>query len=271
VIPALVALGVFLLLVLFAANRLRKDYPAGTAVFILLLLIVQLMTLFSAAVLPALVLAFLLTVIARSARVLAEAQSARGVVILGVALAGTQLATPAGAAIAAILAPVLALHEPARKRARNAGLLLLLLFIPIATAFLLAYLAREAAFDPAAYFSTPFDFAIRPAVFARLNPRMKGFIEAALLGVLAIPVWLAALRSQKWTASAQVAFALGAAVAVSAVLGRASPLGISLPAIAMLNVMSFAEPQGDPLPPVHAVAFSVLSTVASWLFIVLPA
>jgi hypothetical protein len=271
VTPALVALGVFLLLVLFSAKFLRRDYPAGSVVLILLLLIVQLMTALSAAVLPALALALLSVVIAQSAETPAGAQSARGVVTLGAALAGIQLATPLGAVIAALLAPALALHEPTRRLARTAGLLLLLLFIPVATAFLLAYLAREAAFDPAAYFSTPLDFTIRPAVFARMNPRVKGFIEAALLGVLAIPVWLAALRSQKWTAGAQVAFVLAAALAISAALGRASPLGIPLPSIAMLNVMSFAEPQGDPLSSIHAVAFSALSATASWLFIVLPA
>jgi len=270
VISAIVALCTFLLLVLFVARHLRADYSAGTTAVIVALLIPQVMTALSAAVVPALALALLLAVVAQSAKILAEARSARGIVVLGISLAGTQLATPLGAVVAAILAPVLALHLPAERRARNLGRLLLLLFIPVVTAFVLAYLAHEVQFDPASYFSGPFDFAIRPALFARLAPRPKGLSEALLIGLLAIPIWLAVLRSHRWTASAQVASALIAAIVVCALLARADPLGTYLASIAVLNALSFADPSGDPLPPAHAVALSGLSAVASWLFIVIP-
>lgn len=268
-ISAVVALCIFLLLVFLVARHLRADYSTGTTAVILALLIPQLVTALSAAVVPALALALLLAVVAQSAKVLAEARSARGIVVLGISLAGTQLATPLGAVVAAILAPVLALHLPAERRARNMGLLLLLLFIPVVTAFVLAYLAHEAKFDPAFYFSGPFDFAI-PAPFVRLAPKLKGFCEAFLIGLLAIPTWLAILRSHRWTASAQVASALIAAIVGCALLARAGTLGSYLSAIAVLNALSFADPSGNPLLPAHAVALSGLSAVASWLFIVIP-
>lgn len=270
-ISAIAAFCFLLLLLLFTASCLRVDYAAATTAAILLLLVPQLMTALSSAVIPALALALLLAVIAQSAKASAGTQSARGVVVLGFSLAGTQLATPLGVVLAAILAPVLALHAPAGKHVRNAGLLVLLLFIPVVTAFVLAYLVREAGFYPARYFSSPFDFAIRPALLARMAPRPKGFAEAMLIAILALPVWLAVLRARRWTANAQAASALVAAVVIAALLARAAPLGMFLPSTAVLNALSFIDPLGDPLPPVHAVALSALSAMASWLFIVLPA
>jgi hypothetical protein len=66
-----------------------------------------------------------------------------------------------------------------------------------------------------------------------------------------------------------MASALIGAVALIAFLGRSHALGNFLPAVAVLNALSLAEP--DTPSVVHAVCISWLATVAAWLFILIPA
>lgn len=254
---------------LFAACCLRPAYPVGTMAVLLFFLSLQLATAFSAAVIPALALAFLLGLIAAVANSLAEALSARGVVVMGLSLAATQIANPLGALLAAMFAPLFTLRMPDAARGKNAGLLLLLLFIPAITALVLAYLARTAHFDPFPHLAGSFDRAIQPLLFSHMAPRAKGIVEALVVTVLALPVWLAALRSGGVVATVLVASTLVAAILIAALFGHAHSLGVFLPSIAVLNTLSLLDPRSDPPLPIHAVSLSALSAIASWLFIVI--
>jgi hypothetical protein len=270
-ISILATLCIFALIILFVAVRLRSSgFGPGPAALLIFFLVLQLAAALSAAILPALALALLLAFTAEAARRLAQTQSARGVVVLGLSLAATQFASPLGIVVAALLAPALAVHAPGETNAKNAGLLLLLLFVPVATALLLAYLAHEARFDPFAYLAGPFDAVLNRRIFDPSSPRTNGLIDAAIMAVLAFPVWLAALRSRRVGMTALVASALIIAVIVAALLGRSRSLGAFVPSLAVLNVLSFTESGDDPLVPIQAVALSALSAMASWLFIAIP-
>jgi hypothetical protein len=271
VISALVTLCTFAVIIQFVFGRLRSAaFTPGTSALLLVFMTVQLAAAFSAAVLPALGLALFLAFVSEAARGLVQTQSARGVVVLGLSLAATQFASPLGVVVAAILAPALAFHVPGETRAKNAGLLLLLLFVPVATALLLAYLAHEARFDPSAYLAGPFDALLHRQIFDPGSPRANGMIVAAVMMVLAFPVWFAAWRSRRIGATALVASTLIVAVIVTALLERSRALGAFVPSLAVLNALSFTESRSDPILPVHAVVLSALSAMVSWLFVAVP-
>ncbi|MGN6148762.1 MAG: hypothetical protein ACTHPD_09510 [Rhizomicrobium sp.] len=270
-ISVLAALCIFILITLFIAARLWSSrFGPWPMALLLFFLVVQLAAALSAALLPALALALFLAFASEAARGLAQTQSARGVVALGVSLAATQFASPLGVVVAAILAPALAFHAPGETKAKNAGLLLLLLFVPVATALLLAYLAHEVRFDPFVHLVGPFDATLRRQIFDPSSPRANGLIEAFAMVVMAFPIWFAVWRSRSVSVTALVASTLIAAVIVTALLGRSRSLGAFVPSLAVLNVLSFTEPESDPLLPVHVVSLSALSTMASWIFIALP-
>jgi hypothetical protein len=219
-----------------------------------------------ASLLRAWALALLLFLIAWQAGNFARAQNARMVIVLGVSLAAVQFVSPGGVIVAAIVAPVLAtFHVP--QNGRNAGILVLLLFIPVGTALLLSYLARETHFIPAAWLSGPFDRVLAPRIFDPLNAARNGVLDAAAMIAMAFPVWLMAARFPAARVIAIVTSSLIAAVGVAAFLGRSRALGAFAPSLAALSLLSLTEFQNGPLRAQRAVAISTTSVVLSWLLL----
>jgi hypothetical protein len=184
--------------------------------------------------------------------------------VLGLSLAAVQVASPAGLLISAIVVPTLATaHVPAASRGKNAGLLLLLLFTPLMSAAVFAYLAREFQFDPWSYLAGPLDHLIRSRIFDRMNPRRGGLIGATALFLAAFPIWWMASRSRRAGIVAIAAAALVAAVAGTALMRRSYSFGAFVPASGSLALLAIAEVKDTR----RAIALSAASAIVSWLFL----
>lgn len=264
-------LCIFLLLVGFMAGRLKAaGYQPAISAGLIFILISHLATALTAVIFPALGLALTMTFVAASAMALRRAQTARSVVTLGISLAAAQAINPMGAIVTAILAPTLTfVGSPNETRVRNAGFLILLLFIPVAAALMLAYLARDFHFGLLPFMSGPFDHFLPARLFASASPQVDGLINAAILAVIALPVWFLAPWHRETRIVAIVAAALVVAVAAAAFLHRSYSLGAFIPSIAALSFLALTEAGGG-TPPEIAIALASLSAIASWLFLAVP-
>ncbi|HEY8950024.1 MAG TPA: hypothetical protein VIM56_14155 [Rhizomicrobium sp.] len=271
-ISVIPSLCVFTLLVAFIGVRLRAvGYAWALSATLLFMLALQLLTALTAASLSALALALVLSLVAASAGSLARAQTARRVVTLGASLAATQIVSPVGVIVTAILAPALAfLRSSGETRFRNAGLLVLLLFIPVAAALLLAYLANMFRFDFAVLMNGPFDHILSARVFDPESPRVNGAINALALIVIAFPVWFVAAFHRQARIVATVTSALLIAVVMMALLQRSHSLGAFAPSLAGLSYLALAEAGPEAMLPEQAVLFAAFSAIVSWLFIAVP-
>ena len=271
-ISAALTLCAFALIILLVTARLRDaGYSSGICAVLPFFLALQLATAVAARALFALALALVLVLVAESATALARVRSVRNVVTLSVSLAAAQLVNPLGVAVTAILVPALAvLQTPTETRNRNTGLLIVLLFIPVAATLTLAYLAQEFRFDPLLWLASPFDHLIRAQIFDRASPEANGLINAAAMAVMACPIWFLAMRSRPARIVALVAAALIGAAIVTALLHRSYSLAAFAPSFAGLSFLSFAERGEEAMPAEHLIALAALSTMASWLIIAIP-
>jgi hypothetical protein len=269
VICAVLALVTFGLLEVLAFRHLRAaQYSVRDATILIALLSVQLAGALSASAFHALLLALTLFISAKAAMEFTVAQSARGVIALGLSLAAVQIVSPAGLTISAVIVPTLAAAQgPVKSRKKDTGLLLLLLFTPLVSAAIFAYLAREFQFRPWAYMTGPFDHLIHPQIFDRMGTRRNGLIDAIAMIAVALPVWLMAPRSARAGLVAIVCGALVIAVAIAALLRRSYSFGAFVPALGVLSLLAVAELRHSPERGRRAIAILATSAVVSWLFL----
>jgi hypothetical protein len=223
---------------------------------------------FSASALHALLLALAIFVSAKAAMEFVGAGSVRGIIAMGVSLAAVQIVSPSGIVVSAIVAPALAASQPSRPaHGRNTGLLLLLLFMPLASAAILAYLAREFRFEPWAYMASPFDHLLPAQIFDNASPRRSGAINSVAMAAAAFPIWWMAPRSRRAGLVAVVASALVAAVALAALMQRSYSFGAFVPALSTLSLLAISELRDSPNRAKHAIMLCVASVAVSWLFL----
>lgn len=268
-ISAALSLATFVLLVVLAFRHLRAaEFSRSVSAILVALISLQLLAAFSASAFHALLLALALFLTAKAAMDFTAAQSARGVIALSLSLAAVQVVSPAGLMISAVVVPTLAAaHGPARSREKNTGLLLLLLFTPLVSALIFAYLAREFQFNPWVYMMGPFDHLIHPQIFDRMHPRRSGLIDAIAMIAAAFPVWMMAPRSSRAGQVAIVCGALVVAVAAAALMRRSYSFGAFVPALGVLSLLAIAELSEAPDRGRRAIAIFVASAAASWLFL----
>lgn len=263
---AFLPLATFALLAALMFRHLRlMGYSRRDTAILVVLACVQLAAAFSASTLHALLLALALFIMAKAAMKFSAAQSARGVIALGLSLAAVQIVSPAGLLVSVIVVPTLATaHVPDASRGKNAGLFLLLLFTPLMSAAVFAYLARELQFDPWSHMAGPFDDLIRSRIFDRLNPRRSGLIDAIALIAAAFPTWWMAARSRRAGVVAIIVCALIAAVVAAALMQRSYAFGAFVPALGSLSLLAIAEIADRPY---RAIALSAASAIFSWLLL----
>jgi len=270
VISAILSLAAWILLVALALRHLRAaGYAPHICAILVALFSLQLAAALSANTLHALLLALALFLMARAAMEFAVVQSARGVIALSLSLAAVQIASPAGLMVSAVVVPAFAASRGA-PRGKNSGLLLLLLFTPLVSAVVFAYLAREFRFDPWMHTAGPFDRLLRPQIFDRMSPRRSGLINAVALVVVAFPIWWAASKSRRARVVAVIVSATVVAVAVAAWLQRSYPLGAFVPALSGLSLLAIAEIEDAPHRARQAIAIASASVIVSWLLLMVP-
>lgn len=267
-IASLVSLALAVSLLAAALWRLRAaGYSAGFAATVAALAAVQMASALSTVLLPAMLLAASLFATTRCALAFARTHGVRPVIAMGASLATVQIASPVGAVTTAFLAPVLAtLPGRSGSRARNIGLLFLLLFLPVAEAASLAYFSRGFHFSPYALMATSLDGLVpRQALLAAAEPRLAGLIDVLAVVVLAFPVWLVALQNRALDVVACVTAALIAAIAVAALFRRSYPLAAFSPALAGLSLLIISN-RSDKRNDRRALAAMAVSAGLSWLF-----
>jgi len=270
VTSAILSLATWILLVGLALRHLRAaGYSLHVGAVLVALFSLQLAAAFSANTLHALLLALALFLMAKAALEFAVMHSARGVIALSLSLAAVQVASPAGLMVSAVVVPSLAASHGA-SRGKNAGLLLLLLFTPLVSAAIFAYLAREFPFDPWAHMAGPLDHLLQPQLFDRMNPRRGGLINAIALIAGAFPIWWMALNYRRARIVAVIASAMVIAIAVAAWMQRSYPLGAFVPAVGGLSLLAIAEIEDAPHRAQRAIAIASASVMVSWLLLMAP-
>jgi hypothetical protein len=244
------------------------DYSSGTSALCAALACAQMLTALTTATVPALLLAFTVYLIAAGASAFARLQNVRNVMLLSGALALVQGVNPIGSVMAATLVPVLiGLQSAATPRVRIMPLLVLLLFVPASSALFLTYLAQTAHPLPSAW------LVAEIARVAARNSQTPDFQADGLLGALelaliALPVWITAavIRNRAAITIATVCAALIAAVTVSIFLGRARPVALVAPALAMPSVLALREWPHTKDSARWIAAAPALGVVLTWLF-----
>ena len=228
----------------------------------------QVLVSITTAAFPALLLALTIYLIVSGAVAFARLQNVRSVVLLSGALAVVQGVNPLGPVMAATLVPVLiGLRNADVLRARGKSLLILLLFIPVSSAALLAYLTQAAYFIPSAWLVADIArfAAHRPAlVFADF--RLQALARAAELAAIALPVWVGAavVRTRASLAIATVCIAGIAAATIAAFLGHPRPVGVVAPALALPIVMAICQWPLSRRAERWAVAAPVFGALLTW-------
>jgi hypothetical protein len=231
----------------FLSYRLLRSVAcsAGFSAFCALLVAAQMLAALTTAIVPALLLALTVYLIAAGAAAFARLQNVRNAMVLSGALALVQGVNPIGTVMAATLVPVLiGLQNAEVFRARGVSLLVLLLFVPASSAVFLAYLAQTAHSLPAAWVIA--DIARVEGRNSGLSPndfRLEGLLRAVELALIALPVWVTAivLRTRASITIAAVCAALIVAVTVSVFLDRLRPVALVAPALAMPSVVALCE------------------------------
>ena len=205
----------------------------------------QILVATTTATLTALLLAIIVCPIATGAAAFASVQSVRNVVLVSGALALAQTVNPLGTAMAGILVPVLVgLQNGTAFRSRGVPLLVLLLFIPLGSAALLAYRTYTMHGGIAAQIAgNVAQFAADRPFLQLSNFRAQALARAAELAAIGLPVWLPAVfvRSRASIAIAAVCTALIVAVTVAAFLGRPRPVAVVAPALAIPSILALRE------------------------------
>jgi hypothetical protein len=256
--------------------RLRDTgFRIGLSALLVGLALLQMSTALTAQLLPAIFLTVALILIALNAIEFAQRENVRNVIGLGGSLALVQALNPLGSVIAASLVPLLLGTRTGRPtRSHNGALLVLLLFIPISCGVALAYLTRVGDVSVAGMSISEFDYLLKiHSFFAPHDVRVLGFLHLFCLSLSALPIWAAAIYSPERTSRliAAVAGAELAAIAFAALLGRAFPLALSLPALAALSVLSIGAWPWLAAKPAVAVSLLGGAAVLSWLCMVLVA
>ncbi len=201
--------------------------------------------------------------VAYSAAAFVKHRDARRVMLLGGALSIAQILDPMGAVLAIFLLPVcVGLPRPGEGRDK-AGLLALLLFMPIVTAAVLAYARGVLGIDPISFARSQRPIAHAP------------FLLVLLAGFAAAPaLWLTVLvrNLQRPAGLISVFTAIVAIVEIALTF----LLGIERDMASMLAAVAAASPVAIcswPRPRKNAdlmLAAAALAAVVSWLLIYLP-
>lgn len=266
-ISAALAICSFAILAVFMFRRLRiAAYSPRVSAVLVALASLQLGCALSASALHALALGLMLFVVAETMVEYARIRSARGVIRLGLSLAALQVVSPTGVIMSALLAPALTVsHTPAASRQKSAGLLMLFLFLPVASAFALWYVASQFHFDIAVHMAGALDHLVRPRIFDPHDPRRSGLINAAAMAIAAGPIWLTAARFRSAGPVAIATSALVVAVAVAALLHRSYSFGAFVPSLGGLCLLAIAESERGPHRTLWAISMSTMAAAVSWI------
>ncbi len=205
----------------------------------------QILVALATATVTSLLLALLVGPIAVCAAAFADVQSLRNVVLLSGALAVVQTVNPLGTAMAGILVPVLiGMQDGTMVRSRRVAFLVLLLFIPVGSAVLLAY--RAYAMHPgigAQLAGNVAQFVAHRPYLEFADFRVQALARAAELAAIGFPVWITAafVRNRPSIAIATVCAALIVAVTLAAFAGRPRPVAVVAPALALPSVLALCE------------------------------
>jgi len=201
--------------------------------------------------------------VASAAAAFVKHRDARRVILLGGALSLAQILDPMGAVLAVFLLPVcVGLPRPGEGKDK-AGLLALLLFMPIVAAAVLAYARGVLGLDPMNFARSPRPVSHTPFAFIAF----AGFASAPVL-------WLTILVSNLRKPAALIAV-FTAVVAIVEIL-LTFTLGIERDMASLLATIAAASPVAIaawPRPRKNAnlaLAATALAAVVSWLLIYLP-
>lgn len=191
-------------------------------------------------------------------------RDARRVMVLGAALSLAQLLDPMGALLAVFLLPVCVGLPRAGEAANKAGLLALLLFMPVVTAIVLAYARGVLGFNPIQFLGAAHRLGEQVPLYLLL---LAGFASAPVL-------WLTMFVRVVRRADGLIAVYSGLIVMVATAL--ASLLGADRDVASVLIGVGAASAAGLcawPRAARHAdlaVAAMALAAVVSWLLVNLP-
>jgi hypothetical protein len=193
-------------------------------------------------------------------------RDARRVMALGAALSLVQLLDPMGAVLAVCLLPVCVGLPRAGEIGNKAGLLAILLFMPVVTAMVLAYARGVLGLNPMAF--------ARAGVERVLAPHTPLFL-LLLAGFTAAPVlWLIILVRDLRSAPGLIAVYTGlcvvVAVALAYLLGAERDMASVLTASAAVSAAALCTWRRVARHADLALAATALAAVVSWLLINLP-
>lgn len=192
-------------------------------------------------------------------------RDARAVILLGGALSIAQILDPVGRVLAVFLLPVcVGLPRPGEAKDK-AGLLALLLFMPVITAVALAY-ARLEGISPA--------FALRQYMETGVGQSLSlywllfaGFAGAPILWLTAL---VSSLRRPVGLIAVYTAVVAMVAVALASLLGNRSDMARVLATVSSASAVAMCNWPRLPRQSHLALAASALAAVLSWLLIHLP-
>ena len=177
-----------------------------------------------------LLFAFSTYAVAAAAMDFANRQDARRIIVFGGSLACAELTNPLGVLLTGLALPFLLPKEIARaQRSRIAGLLVLLLFLPVLTGTLLLYLALVAHASPAQLLdgaSAPRSIASSASTLIACLPCVPGIICSLKWGrrpIAPVMVFAAALATGAWLVPY-----LGFVTSLSGFMLAAGPLNVLL-------------------------------------------
>lgn len=211
-------------------------------------------------------LALAIYCVARAAAGFVQHRDARHVMLLGAALSLAQLLDPMGAILATFLLPV-CVGLPRRGEGRDKlGLFALLLFMPVVTAIVLAYVRGVLSIDPMAFARA--EMAVQPIAHVPLYVLL--IAGAASAPVLWLTMFVSSLRRPSGLITVYAALAALAAIAFVYLLGTERDIVSVMTVAAASSAAALCTWRRLARHAELALAAATLSTIASWLLFNLP-
>jgi hypothetical protein len=190
-------------------------------------------------------------------------RDARRVMALGAALSIAQFLDPMGAILAVFMLPVCVGLPRAGEAAHKAGLLALLLFMPVVTAIVLAYARGVLGFNPLRL--------VRAHPLAQHAPLylllLAGFVGAP---VLWLTMFVQAVRRAPGLIAVYTGLVVLVATALADILGASRDMACVLAAVGAASVAGLCAWPRAARHANLALAAMALAAVVSWLLINLP-
>jgi hypothetical protein len=201
--------------------------------------------------------------VAFAAAAFVRRRDARRVILLGGALSLAQLLDPMGAVFAVFLLPVCVGLPRAGEGKDKAGLLALLLFVPVVTAGILAYARGVLGFNPMAFARSGRAVSHTPLLLVLLS----AFAAAPVLWltVLVRPLRRPAALIAVFTATVAIV-----EIALAFLLGAERDVASLLAVMAAVSPVAICAWPRRPGSDSLALAATALAAVVSWLLVYLP-